>query len=400
MYREELKKIWKKETVMLIVLISAVYFFTLLLPPLRMLDHEDDSLAMERAIAEEWMAEYGSDIDPEEYRNIRSHYQDILKSAGDAICESPVFAQCQVSSYEEYESYAQNAINGKEGYSYEKYREMRDALSERMTYDPIYLEVYQRNLVNYEKDVESERYRLSVYADSEKRENFLRERLEKYMREDGNGSLLSEVVLSSATEFLCRIGILCTILTAVLASPVMVNDRMSHMLPLQMSGKCGRKIYNKQLMCMYFSVSICTAIILLIGVAVLGKMGVFQYADCKLFSFSTTGIPLFNLAFGRYAFVLLMLVFMTSLGLGGIFFFLSARSDTTISMLMKLVPVFVMGVIYLGSLNQMFFYYNPIYRLTGIRGIEVFPAILFLGVGYGCNAVHRKRAGIHLFLIY
>ena len=70
MFGQELKKIWKKERLLLIALIVFAYTSTFLLPQIRSVTvtHDgEDVFGTRTGITRDWLSRYGEDITPQEF---------------------------------------------------------------------------------------------------------------------------------------------------------------------------------------------------------------------------------------------------------------------------------------------------------------------------------------------
>ena len=388
MFIQELKKIWKKEHILLILLIVFAFTATFLLPRLRsvMVTHEgEDAFGTRIEITRVWISRYGEEITPQEFEQIKQRYAESLSAGQAVISTEPYFAENQVFTYDDYLAYMQNALNGADGYSYETLRKMRDFISANTEYSTMYYQEYERLMQNYENSIERKEYTNEIELSGKAKETaaFI---LGILQQAKGQGSPLPDEFVFYANRYFVNISVLCMILTLLIAAPVMVNDNGSNIRQGQYSSKTGRKIYRIQYLSMLLSLSVFTAAIL-IGYFLLWRTtGANDFFHCSIFSFQIMEIPTFTgIEYGKYIYIMILLVFILTNGIGGIVFYLSGTSHNYIEMLMKTLPVILVGILLSLSLEDALFNENLFFRITGIKGIEFIPVGFIFIVGILMN---------------
>lgn len=233
MILQEMKKIWTPTRVLLLILITVLMYVAFLSPILKRFEVRDgiDSFQEKLCISRDWISEYGYYIEPEDYDEIHNVYEDIIAEIGSNMAQKQIFIACGVGNYEEFLVYENNAINGKEGFSYEKYKEMRGLLFEGTIYNGVYLQEYRNMIENYEVAAE------------------------------GHNSIFPIEVIIYATDFLIYVSLWCCVCVLLISAPVMVNDVANNMSREQYSSKIGRKIYIIQYLCTMFSILVIEVIV-------------------------------------------------------------------------------------------------------------------------------------------
>ncbi len=376
MFIPELKKIWKKERILLIALIVFVFTAMFLLPQIRFVTvtHEgEDAFGTRTEITRDWILRYGEEITPQEFEQIEQRYAESLSAGQDVISTESCFAENQVFSYDDYLTYMQNALNGAEGYSYDILRKMRDYISANTAYSAMYYQEYERLMEYYENSIERKEYANEMKLSGRAKETAASV-LVTLRQAEGQGSPLPDEFVFSANRYFVYISVLCMILTLFIAAPVMVNDNGSNIRQGQYSSKTGRKIYRIQYLSMLFSLSVFTAALLSGYLLLWRNTGAKDFYNCSIFSFQITEIPVFTgIGYGKYIGIMILLVFVLTNGIGGIVFYLSGTSHNYIEMLMKTLPVIFVGILLSLSLEDALFNENLFFRMTGIRGMEFIP---------------------------
>ena len=389
MFFQELKKIWKKERIVLYMMIIVIFSGTFLLPQIKFLKRgEEDSAGVSVALAKECVMQYGEQITAQEYEEIRQHYFDTLSEGQSIIATEPYFAGNNVFTYEDYLEYEQNALNGVEGYSYDNVRKMRDFISQNTDYSAMYYQVYERLIHDYEESIETKEYNVEITL-SGKAKQITLETLNRFHEEEGQGSPLPYEFIAAGSRYFVNLSILCVTSTLFIASPVMVADNANNMRSGQWSSRKGRKIYRCQFMCMACSLAVSVIVILAGGLWAWFTTGAFFYGKCSMFSFLSVSVPLLHFTYAEYVMTVMGITFLLSNGVGYIAFYLSATSHNYIEMLMKTLPIIFVGVIVSLSLENAFLHTSYLFRLTSIKEAEFVPVVLLFLIGILLN--FRKR---------
>lgn len=379
MFFQELKKIWKKERIILFIIIMVIFSVTFLFPQINFVKRgEEDSAGVSIALAKEWVVQYGEQITSQEYEEIRQHYFETLSTGQSIIATEPYFAENDVFTYEDYLQYEQKALNGVEGYSYNNVRKMRDFISENTDYSALYYQEYRQLIQSYEKSMETKEYNIENTL-SEKVRQMVLEALDKFHKEEGQGSPLPYEFIVATSRYFINLSILCIILTLFIASPVMVADNANNIRSGQLSSRKGRKIYRYQFMCMASSLAVSVIAILSGGLLIWSTTGAFFFKKCSMFSFLSTSVPLLHFTYAEYVMTIMGLIFILTNGIGYIAFYLSETSHNYIEMLMKTLPVIFIGIIVSLTLENAFLHTSYLFSITGFKGVEFIPiALLFL----------------------
>ena len=376
MFIEELRKIWRKERILLIAIVMFVFTATFLLPQIQLVTHgEEDASFVRFGIVRDWISRYGEQITPQEFEKIKQEYSESLSAGQAVISTEPYFAENYVFTYDDYLAYNQNALNGVDGYSYDTLRKMRDFISANTEYSAIYYQEYENLMQNYEESIATKEYDIETILSGRARESAI-SIMNVLQQTEGQGSPLPYDFAIATNKYFVNISILCVILTMVISAPVMVADNASCIRQGQYSSKKGRKIYRCQYISMAISLSVFVVAILTGYLLLWLTTGAGDFSNCSIFSFQIREVPIYTgVSYSKYIFVMMSLVFILTNGIGGIVFYLSGTSHNYIEMLMKTLPIVFVGIILSLSLEGAFFHTNFLFRTVGIRGIE------FLSVG-------------------
>ncbi len=388
MFVWELRKVWTKEHILLIAAVTLLFSLTFLVPPIRSVtvtEEGEEIFSARMGIIKEWLNKYDTQITPQEFEEIKRIYDERLSDGQAVISTQPYFAENNVFTYDDYLSYGNNALNGAEGYSYDSFRKMREFISEGTDYSAMYYQEYE-DLIHKYVDGSSRKARYIETLLSGKAEKAAISELDTLRRTKGVGSLLPGELVYAANRYYVNLSILLIILAMFISGPVMVNDNANNIRPGQYSSKIGLKIYQRQYAAMAVSLSALTALMLIGSLTLWLAVGAGRFFQCGIFAFQMMETPVTgDLSFGVYLVLISALIFILVNGVGGLMFYLSGTSRNFIEMLMKSIPAAVFGIMLSLSLNDLFLNTNFLFRMTGIRGVEIFPVILIFIFGLLIN---------------
>ena len=360
MLMAELKKIWRPGTVLFILILSVLLYFSFMHRWVKMFGYGDgtDSVSVKMDILSDWIGKYGYSVDQTDFVEIEAVYRLHLAQANSVIAGNDYFRDNGVNDYEDLLNYMNNVAQ--EGYDVHTYREMVRLITENSGYSTIYFQEYKYLIQQY-----------------------------RAFSERGDSILPYEVMIYT-NNYLIYLAVWCLICVFFVSAPVMVSDRENNVVPAQYSGKKGKKIYKVQYVSMLISSVFVVSVCIITGIAAWKTTGTFAYADCNLASFLNTEIPVISITYKSYILLFLLLIYLIAIGMGSIIFFLSAHSANIIAMLLKAIPVSVLGLITALLLQDAFCENNVMYQLINIKYCEVILGTIFLAAGLSLNLYQYK----------
>ena len=362
MILQELKKIWTPMRIVLLIVISILMYRSFLSPIVKRFEAGEgmDAFQEKLCISREWMMEYGTTIEAEEFADIEKRYDEIIAEIEKSMVQKKAFVECDVKNYEEFLEYQTNALNGKEGFDYPEFKEMDETLFADTPYSSIYLQEYEKMMMDYE------------------------------MASEGCYNVLPDEVIIYSTDFLRYLSLWCLIVVLMVAAPVMVNDVASNMNREQYSTRIGRKIYKIQYFCTMLSVLLVEVVVIAFGMAVWEKTNAFDFGKVGLASFMYPVKPTLHITNAEVFGLFMAIMGLMGIGAGSMAFCLSSCSNHVIAMLMKVTPLTVIAGAYILSLENLFYENNLLYGFLHISGIEMIPAFIIFVTGILCNIVRYK----------
>lgn len=353
MILQELKKIWTPMRIVLLVVVSFLMYYSFLNPIVKRFEAGNgiDSFQEKMRISKEWIMEYGSTIEAEEFIDIEDKYIKIITKIEESMLQKKIFVECAVKNYQDFFEYQTNALNGKEGFHYKKYREMEAELFTGTPYNSVYLQEYKAMMESYKK----------ASLDCH--------------------NILPEEVIIYSSDFLRYLFLWYLVLVLLLAAPVMVNDAASNINIEQYTTKIGRRIYKKQYFCTIVSILFAEAVVIIFGMNIWKTTNAFDFAKVGIASFLYSVKPTLQIAYGEIFSMFMIIMGFVGVGAGSIAFCLSSCSNRMISMLTKIIPLAVITGIYILSLESIFYENNVLYSFTHISGVEIIVAIIIFVIG-------------------
>lgn len=362
MILQELKKIWTPMRIVLLIVISILMYRSFLSPIVKRFEAGEgmDAFQEKLCISREWMMEYGTTIEAEEFADIEKRYDKIIAEIEKSMVQKKAFVECDVKNYEEFLEYQTNALNGKEGFDYPEFKEMDETLFADTPYSSIYLQEYEKMMMDYE------------------------------MASEGCYNVLPDEVIIYSTDFLRYLSLWCLIVVLMVAAPVMVNDVAGNMNREQYCTRIGRKIYKIQYFCTMLSVLLVEVVVIAFGMAVWETTNAFDFGNVGLASFMYPVKPTLHITYAEVFGLFMVIMGLMGIGAGSMAFCLSSCSNHVIAMLMKVTPLTVIAGAYILSLENLFYENNLLYGFLHISGIEMIPAFIIFVTGILCNIVRYK----------
>lgn len=392
MLREELKKIWQPGILIAIILIGGVFYWMFLAFSI---DHfpngpYNDGLFQ---IATELVETYGTSLELDEFEEFASTLPALEAEADEYLKVNPVAQEHGITSYAKYVAlfeesdelsrysedsndpaqaqYAsaqliQNYLTSDEAHNiYGRIRATEEYIREYKVWEQSGIDLLTSPQLSANTEQEYVNAKKLFFAEDNAWQN-----------------ILPPEILEATGTYFSYLLVWMVLSLCILLSPVLVRDRMRKMRPLQWSSQRGRGVLKYQFAAIMVSaIMLTTANALLFGGLFLTN-GTLTFAACKMFSFMMTGYSWVNWSYGAWCCVLIAICYIVSLGVTGIVFIISNHSANYITMLMKLIPVFVAAAVISTKLIYFAFYYNnALYALSNIPMAELAPAVIIFSVG-------------------
>lgn len=401
MLQEELKKIWRPQ-LLIILLVLGFVFYTMFLKFHITYFPNGPYADGELRIAAQWLERYGTTLEPAELEEAVAGLTQLEAEANGYLADNPLAIQYGLLTYAQFNAFYEENVFNVSG-------ELTDAQQERHS--------AAMRLLNYLQDDATSNIAGRLYATElyGQRYGYWQQQAEhtaqssdetltpkEYHHADtvffGSDNawrnILPAQLPQTTTDYLGYLLIWMTLSLCLLLSPLLVRDHLYRVSSLQWSSRHGRRILRTQFIATMLSALLLTTINLLIFGGLFLTNDISSFYPCRMFSFMDTTFSWPNWTFGVWCLVLVALCYLIGLGIAAIVFFLSQYSSHYVAMLLKLIPLFVLTALLCPNLlKQAFYYTNPLYRLTHLPGIEAITAgfILLLGFALCFWALRRQR---------
>lgn len=338
-WKMELKKIWRLKILLIIAVMGLLFGFLFLEFPLNYFPN-GHPMEEQYQLMQDWTEEYGVEMGREEYGDALQKLKNEL-----GVTDEEADGSALISYVPEEDIYLQQVASAL--YEYElRYQKLEDGLGENL-YSP------------------AEQTRIKDIIQNEKR--------------DG---ILPYEVMGNAMEYWrwCSVFILLSVM--VLVAPNITKDFLTGVRKLQYVSKCGRRVLKIQFFATVLSAMGIAALEVFIFALFYARLGVWEFWDNPINSFFFGDIYWFDLSFGQYLLVILLLIALFTGGAAGIAFSLSCFSRNYISLMLKIIPAFFV----LGTFNNMCIKYlfgmdNLLCGVTGLKGIQIYVGVAVLLLG-------------------
>lgn len=358
----EMKKIWNWKIIVLLIIITTLFYQMFLYYPIEEFRNNHPHIEG-HDLSVEMVERYGSNITEEQLSEFVTEKQSLSESEFNLIVESnPIFEEAGIKNYEDYYLLSQKNFENPEELTNEEHQALASFDDEQTDFI-----VYQferiKDLAKGTSDVES-------------------------------NSILDEYTFNTTMTYIGQLAILIVLLSLILVSPLVVNDRTKNMHFLQYTSKKGRKTFDIQIIASLISTFVLTTLcVVIFGSLILrNDLLVFWNSNVNSFLNLSLGSLWFELSFGEYISIAILFIYIINLSVIIGAFIISRYSQNVITMIMKLIPVFaIIAIIFNVLFHEMFSPYNWFYHMTTIIGIEGIFSITLLVIAVALILFTLKR---------
>lgn len=397
MLKEELKKIWRPGMVLALVLLGSIYYTMFLHFYIQYFPNGSQYEGMFE-VAKQMLKTYGTSLSESEMAEFESGIPLLQKEADRYVAESETGRKYGLKTYEQYSRFwqkvLQEAAESKEGADRKK--EYADAMIlgnylQGEGTDNIEGRLSASSLFAAQYDAEKNCRDIQPGISYTKKE---REHAKQAFFGSGEAwqNILPPEVPQAAGCYAGRLLVWICLSVCLMLSPLSVRDRMSRMMPLQYSSRCGRKIYKSQLAAVMLSaILLTTASIALFG-AIFAVNGTSVFFPCRMYSFMSGAFCWPQWTHGTWCLVLAAMCYLTAAGTAGTVFFLARGCGNYIGMMLKVVPLFVaMAVLCPKIMEDAFYYQNELYQYTKLPYSELICAAAVFAAGVLLCLIGSRR---------
>lgn len=402
---EEMKKIWRPG-MLLVLLVLGFIFYTIRMEfyisyfpngP-----YDRGLFTMCRQMVET----YGTSLSKEGYEEVKASQKDVRAAADAYVKDYVIGKKYGLKTYREFAEFEQKTyeeVTGKNAADQnEKYMDMmrmKNYLESEETGNILgqlqavhYVPEAYETVQKYKNDLQT------VYGDTMTAEELEHVSDNYFGQTQMWQNILPYDVVEAVGSYAGSLLVWMCLAVCILLSPLLVHDRMSRMQALQYSSRRGRRIYGSQLAAVMISAGLLTTINLVVFGGLFAAHGTSAFFSCRMYSFLSWQVFCWpNWTHGGWCLMLVLMCYLVSFGMAGVVFFLSQGCANYITMLLKILPIFVASAVICPKMMEYAFYFNnELYRWSGLPYVEILCAAgsFVLGMvlcGIGRRAVYKKN---------
>lgn len=160
-------------------------------------------------------------------------------------------------------------------------------------------------------------------------------------------SLFDRGTYEATTRYIQKLTPWVVLSVILLLAPTYTRDLREKVRAMQWSSRWGRQVLHVQMAAGLVSAWILTMINVVVYSVVLASSGALGFQDCPIFFRNGSSFPWFDLTYGQYLMIMVVLVSMLGIAAGALALFFSQYSSSYVPMLLKAIPLFlIVGVIF------------------------------------------------------
>ncbi len=381
----ELRKIWRPSILLALLALGAMHYYLLMDFSIRFFPN--GHLAIEQyQTAREWTEKYGHTMEPAEYADAKAEYEAMQVEVDARLAADPHFAQYGVASWKDYQTFQEQILSQDDGSAdLEAYRELSALLfGEEYDFAGYRLEERCNALIDYEFRQIWVKKALAVQTPAEQA------RKAELLTTPRINGIFANICIDNLSEYACWAGIFAILSVVILLTPFGVRENLSRMPSEQWPTRTGRGICRYQFAAMLLSSAALFLLELLIFGSIYATTGTGFFWNSPTQTFLLGDFFWFDLTYGQYVLCSLGMVLLLMLGAAGAVFALSYVSTSSISAILKVLPLTVALVFATAAVTvHPFTDANELYQHTRIMGVEgmLCGLVCLLGLSAGAAFV-------------
>lgn len=322
---------------------------------------------------------YGTSVDKEEfkdYKNIRSEKE---KEATNYLLNNKEAVSLGISTYEDFI----NAIQKESKTEIEK--KINDLHSKVM---------FEENLPVF-WDLEAMDYEIDRYEDKENWVGLGTEYITKKQQQERHTEVINSeqadsplnfVIMRNYNSLMLGVTVLILISVAIMISPIFSSDNRNKVNYLQYSSKVGRKLFKKKIISGLISTIIIVTVQLGVFFAIYKSNNTLMFWDCSINSVFSDVLSWFDLTFGQYIILSVVIVYVSALVYCTIAMFVSSKVTNYIGLIGVQIPILFLISPVLSELTNIVALgtsvYAPKYTLPILLVISITVGTILIVIGY------------------
>lgn len=373
----EIKKIFRPVNILLVTLVTLIGFKIFIIPEIWMFENSQPQI-QQRDIGVMLAKKYGSIIDSNDIEDLKKIRDYKEKEATEYLLSQPESAKGNIKSYKDF--YHARDTEFSDRREYVDIELMKEIENRAKFEDNLYLfwelpiiESYIEGYENRESIIRIDNYKHFG--------NKVVSRLEEIQSSEKFTSFMSGLVIDNYEKIMFWENVIVIISLVIMISPIFIRDNNNRVNYNQYSSKIGRGIFNKKVIAVLISTFIIVTIQLVIFFIVYKPMGTYANWNIYINSIISTGYFWFDLTFGQYMIMTVILLYIISIFMSLISIHISSRVHNYLSLIGIQVPISFLLIMFQRKFGVLSVtnVYMPKYTTLGIYiSIIILTILLYL----------------------
>lgn len=321
---------------------------------------------------------YGTSMDEKEFEDYKNIREEKYKEARDYLLSNKQAINLGISTYDEFiESVSRENPTDIE-------KKVNDLHSKIMFEEnvPVFWDL---QAIDYEIDRYEDKPNWTGLASQHLNKKQL-ERQNEVINSEQVNSPLNFVILRNYNDLIMGVTTLILISVAIMISPIFSSDNRNKVNYIQYSSKIGRKLFKKKIISGLISTTIIVTTQLGVFFAIYKSNNTLMFWDCSINSVFSDVLSWFDLTFGQYIILSVVITYILALVYSAIAMFVSSKVINYIALIGIQIPILfsispvlsdLMDVMALGTSV-----YVPKYTLPILLAISITVGTILILLGY------------------
>lgn len=321
----EIKKIFRPVNVAIIILITAVIWFLFMTFNIENFPNGSDKYIYDVSV--KILNEYGTSMDKEEFADLKKYREKRAKEASEYLLTKDVFVKSGLSTYDEFVNRAKN-----------KSVEKLDELYSNIMFEENNYLFWELQELDYAIDrYENKDFWIGLGGLDENQAQ--KQRHENIRNSDATYSPLNFRIMENYHALIFGITLLILICVPTLIIPIFINDNKNKVNYIQYSSKTGRKLFEKKIVASIVASFVLATVQLGILFVVYKANNTYMFWDCNINSAISDMASWYDIAFGQYIILSVVLNYIVAFITCMISIFVSSKVSTYISAIGIQIPI-------------------------------------------------------------
>lgn len=325
-------------------------------------------------LSEKMLKEYGETIDKEEMESFIIETKELEREADEYLQNDSEAKDIGINSYRDFIENIEKSYS-----SYTEIGEKISKLNSKIMFDEenyLFWDLQEREYL-IDRYLQKEEW-LSGRAseNNEKQVNRVNEILES----EDSDSVLNFVAFRNYNSIIGVFAIIVIITVAFAVSPIFIDDEKSKTNYLQYSSRLGRNLARKKVISAMITSFIVTTVEIIALFIMYSKNNTLQFWNCSVNGIFSDVTLWFNLTFGQYIIVTIIILYILTFIVTGISIYVSTKAKTYISLIGIQLPILFIICAFVKAIgiNEVTIIWLPKYLLHIIYGALVIASSIMI----------------------